>query len=203
MEIPIQERYPPHLSLSSSSIHLHNNHITDIFLFLFAFAEVRPLRQALYSKLGITEGVLEEFPSWDESTQTVQWLKETVLPDATFIHLLQVSIQSRRNLQILILFLSCFFSLLQPDKLQVAFKTFFSKSDLVMAPGVEHDRTLWHNHMYPLSLPHPLPSPSSPSRLASELLSAPSHNYPSNTTLSLSQLYHLIISPPILYDVII
>jgi hypothetical protein len=86
--------------------------------------KVKPLRQALYSKIGITEGVLEVFPEWDEAEQKVRWLTETVLPDATFVHLLQA------------------------ENMQVTFSTFFTAHDVTMATSVRHTPALWHNHVY-------------------------------------------------------
>lgn len=41
---------------------------------------VRPLRQALYARLGIETPVIEEFPIWDPSTKQVVWVSDLVMP---------------------------------------------------------------------------------------------------------------------------
>eukprot|EP00199_Chlamydomonas_sp_CCMP681_P002573 CAMPEP_0119105494 /NCGR_PEP_ID=MMETSP1180-20130426/3434_1 /TAXON_ID=3052 ORGANISM="Chlamydomonas cf sp, Strain CCMP681" /NCGR_SAMPLE_ID=MMETSP1180 /ASSEMBLY_ACC=CAM_ASM_000741 /LENGTH=326 /DNA_ID=CAMNT_0007090545 /DNA_START=1 /DNA_END=978 /DNA_ORIENTATION=+ len=49
---------------------------------------VRSLRQALYSRMGVTELVVEKFPVWSEENQQVEWTEESVGPDPTLAHLL-------------------------------------------------------------------------------------------------------------------
>jgi hypothetical protein len=41
---------------------------------------VRPLRQALYARLGIETPVIEEFPIWNPSTEQVVWVSDLVMP---------------------------------------------------------------------------------------------------------------------------
>lgn len=53
---------------------------------------MRLLRQALYSKLEIKDGICEEFPDWNEKDQKVYWVKDIVRADPALAHLLQVFI---------------------------------------------------------------------------------------------------------------
>ncbi|CAM9338501.1 unnamed protein product [Heterosigma akashiwo] len=48
----------------------------------------RPLRQALYSKLGATEPILEEFPNWDPVSNRVVWDEAVVEADPSLVDLL-------------------------------------------------------------------------------------------------------------------
>lgn len=74
-----------------------NFHKSMVYFFystknLYFPIEVRLLRQALYSKLEIKDGICEEFPDWNEKDQKVYWVKDIVLADPAMVHLLQVFI---------------------------------------------------------------------------------------------------------------
>lgn len=49
---------------------------------------IRPLRQALYHHMGLTQSVYEELPVWNEQDQQVVWDKGLVDPSDTCAHLL-------------------------------------------------------------------------------------------------------------------
>ncbi|KAJ2994377.1 hypothetical protein HDV02_001651 [Globomyces sp. JEL0801] len=49
---------------------------------------VRPLRLALYHRLGVQTPIREIFPTWNKEDQKVEWIDEEVLPDNKLDHLL-------------------------------------------------------------------------------------------------------------------
>ncbi|CAE7652559.1 unnamed protein product [Symbiodinium sp. CCMP2456] len=61
-------------------------------------AWLRPLRQALYSRLGLRGPVTEVFPSWDASARKVVWSDDEVFPDGALDHFLEDPIGALQSL---------------------------------------------------------------------------------------------------------
>lgn len=49
---------------------------------------IKPLRQAIYSRLGVKRPINEKYPTWNKEKQDVEWIDEKVLPDDSLISLL-------------------------------------------------------------------------------------------------------------------
>eukprot|EP00798_Chlamydomonas_sp_ICE-L_P026002 gene26002-11693_t len=81
---------------------------------------VRPLRQALYARLGMTADVLEEFPEWDTAEGgSVVWVQESVSPNPALDHLL--------------------------DRPKEAVATLFPKLQTIPSTFNRHE---WNNHVF-------------------------------------------------------